>query len=686
MSTLIDLDSYSKSLENYGITNKGSRAGIGNGVILNINNNPYNLTSKSLHSILSKMISLNSDTSLEEINKVKKEAIQYLDDLLNRLLFIRNQQQSLVDKLVDHFGSIENFEKYLNFRSGKNMEDKNTLIRQKENKKNMNEQEREENLNIIKNDIQKHYDTVISRLNSYKKIIAGINSALVKGQGTGTNKNIYDLIKNNLNVEKEELIYETVSFMGFLEESIERIKKYNINKAKKKEQQDILKKINAIHHSFKMLTKTLTTNSKNITSWQLDNALKNIEELEKLQQIFYYDSNFIKNNIDIDNLDLDILKKNQIKVKLDGLFKTASQRGFRNEAYQRAKDKIYFDIYFEGIDKELKNGDFIASVFNEKDFEVTKNMIVSYQEKYWELEVRNAQNKIEQLSFANQKELDTFLLKNPNIDILSKKENVKTGIHKAEDEKNKSWLNKVDNAVTINTEYGPITIAYSEKFAKGISDKHGIENLTIHGDKNLLNSLHLINPIREGDIQQNLFNSNLIGEDIIYSLLNFSKASKGYQGNNPQQIEKLTSYLQLFLLNNILDYMFNPAEFETNVFNKFQEAEEFATEASKNICYIFNATGRYAPSSTILNPIITTIQKIKQSFENIDLEVAQLGEIVKATIQLDTINTAEGLWGEVKEGYNQNPSGAWAYVAAQVMKNTEIDIKLNLVNLINFYE
>ena len=92
MSTLIDLDSYSKSLENYGITNKGSRAGVGNGVILNINNNPYNLTSTSLHSILSKMISLNSDTSLEEINKVKKEAIQYLDDLLNRLLFIRNQQ------------------------------------------------------------------------------------------------------------------------------------------------------------------------------------------------------------------------------------------------------------------------------------------------------------------------------------------------------------------------------------------------------------------------------------------------------------------------------------------------------------------------------------------------------------------------------------------------------------------
>jgi len=57
--------------------------------------------------------------------------------------------------------------------------------------------------------------------------------------------------------------------------------------------------------------------------------------------------------------------------------------------------------------------------------------------------------------------------------------------------------------------------------------------------------------------------------------------------------------------------MFNPAEFETNVFNKFQEVEEFAIEASKNICYIFNATGRYAPSSTILNPIITTIQKIK---------------------------------------------------------------------------
>jgi len=82
---------------------------------------------------------------------------------------------------VNHFGSIENFEKYLNFRSGKNIEDKNTLIRQKENKKNMNEQEREENLNIIKNDIQKHYDTVISRLNSYKKIIAGINSVLIKG-------------------------------------------------------------------------------------------------------------------------------------------------------------------------------------------------------------------------------------------------------------------------------------------------------------------------------------------------------------------------------------------------------------------------------------------------------------------------------------------------------------------------
>ena len=41
--------------------------------------------------------------------------------------------------------------------------------------------EEKENLNIIKNDIQKHYDMVVSRLNSYKKIIAGINSTLIKG-------------------------------------------------------------------------------------------------------------------------------------------------------------------------------------------------------------------------------------------------------------------------------------------------------------------------------------------------------------------------------------------------------------------------------------------------------------------------------------------------------------------------
>ena len=224
---------------------------------------------------------------------------------------------------------------------------------------------------------------------------------------------------------------------------------------------------------------------------------------------------------------------------------------------------------------------------------------------------------------------------------LLSKETVVTNksVGKSKDNTSQKWLNKVDNAVTLATEHGLITLAYSEKFAT-VSEDYGIEHLGIHKNKNLLNSLHLIKPIPNKDIEGLTSSSELIGDEIIYALLNFSKASKGYVGENPQEIEKIKTYLKLFLMNNILDYMFNPTEFESNFLSKFSDAEEIAKTAATNVCYIFNATGRYATAPSILNPIIVTIQNTIKSLEDIDSNVNTLQNIIEASIGIDTVNTA----------------------------------------------
>jgi hypothetical protein len=85
--------------------------------------------------------------------------------------------------------------------------------------------------------------------------------------------------------------------------------------------------------------------------------------------------------VDIDNLNLDLLKKNKVKVNLNGLFGSSSQKGYRNEAYQRGKDKIFFNIYFNGIEAALTDPKFIAAIWNEKDFKFIEEMVVSYEDK-----------------------------------------------------------------------------------------------------------------------------------------------------------------------------------------------------------------------------------------------------------------------------------------------------------------
>ena len=95
-------------------------------------------------------------------------------------------------------------------------------------------------------------------------------------------------------------------------------------------------------------------------------------------QVCHFD---VEESIDIDNLNLDLLKKNKIKVNLDDLFRSSSQKGYRNEAYQRGKDKIFFNIYFNGIEAALNDPKFVAAIWNEKDFNFTEEMIVNYEDK-----------------------------------------------------------------------------------------------------------------------------------------------------------------------------------------------------------------------------------------------------------------------------------------------------------------
>ena len=164
-------------------------------------------------------------------------------------------------------------------------------------------------------------------------------------------------------------------------------------------------------------------------------------------------------------------------------------------------------------------------------------MVVSYEDKEIQAQLKDEYGKISSHTFSTNKKLEKFLASNPKMTLLSK-ETVVTNksVGKSKDNTSQKWLNKIDNAVTLATEHGPITLAYSEKFAT-VSEDYGIEHLGIHKDKNLLNSLHLIKPIPNKDIKGLTSSSELIGDEIIYALLNFSKASKGYIGENSQEIE-----------------------------------------------------------------------------------------------------------------------------------------------------
>lgn len=388
---------------------------------------------------------------------------------------------------------------------------------------------------------------------------------------------------------------------------------------------------------------------------------KNKNMIEGVNQIF----SFIKNN-GIQEEDGDLVLKiteNDTEVIL-----SASQGGFAAEAIHDLVASVALRLLTPKGKKLLDKKD-IKNVANtsfqsESSAFLNKRVLLEFEYEYLDPQG----NPIKRKQYEEEaKKLDTLyrklngIPKNTNeykntlteIDIAWKNLSAYKKIIKRT--KNSSGkMDKTDNAFILENDKGEkIILNFSEK-NKNAAFLSGVE-------------------FNSGSLSNNLDLMNLIDEDIRGKILNIAlNLSNASQGRNDegmkQQVEEV---LQTLLTGNFMRFMFNDKNFE-------EYAQNITNQTEPNVLHIFQASGKYAPASRIIAPLIHSIEaKIRN--ENV------YEDIITARILYSQL-TANELWTEeFRNQYNNNKSASWAYVANQVAATTHINMEIDMALLNALY-
>ena len=311
--------------------------------------------------------------------------------------------------------------------------------------------------------------------------------------------------------------------------------------------------------------------------------------------------------------------------------------------------------------RNVQQGVYNKIINKEEEIEKTEKILSDYQREitrqksiieYLENKIYQGNNESDIRKLQEEKKKLEDLLQNKEKELIKSREGYKKFLIKTE---TKSKYDKVDNAHYLSNGKETIIFAFSDKSKEGIYYS-GIE----YNSGSMLSNMDLLNTINQK-------------EEILQAMLNLSDASVY---NNPSDRKKLNEFVDNTLTSHFMQFMFNNINYQ-QFLKTLVDQGTIPSFQQENVFYIFRASGKNAPASRILLPIIKSLKakmNNKKAYE----------DILKVELNYSHLSAGE-LWGEVKENYQKNKSASWAYVANAVAATTNINMEIDMAQLDALY-